>query len=231
MWWDAFSWIGFKFSFQKSFSSCCELFPNLKAASVIPYLFLFSYKTSKKPPKAQSRMLQVEKLKTSHSFLAILWLTIVTAVKEQWRKIFTHQPLPVYSIETIFFITLFLPCKFIYCTRQEPEQGERAVVSSSPWRSCAQGPHLRHPAHCGAGATAEQSSRRWFSSSANTERFSALAHHLSSVPSILGGWKQSSAGRGAGNGLLEGELNTKVCHCPAGTGELAGKLDMIHSLS
>ena len=121
MWWDAFSWIGIKFLLQKSFSSCCELFPNLKAASVILYLFLFSYKTSKRPPMAQSRILQVEKLKTLHSFLA---------VKELWQKIFTHQPLPVYSIKSIFFITVFLLSMFICCTRQEPEKGERAGVRS-----------------------------------------------------------------------------------------------------
>lgn len=50
------------------YSSCCELFSNPRAGSVIPYLFLFSYTTSTRPPKAQSRRLQVGKLKTSRSF-------------------------------------------------------------------------------------------------------------------------------------------------------------------
>lgn len=151
---------------------------------------------------ARSRTLQVEKLKTSHSFFSIGWLSIITAVKELWQKIFTHQSLPVSSIKSVFFVTLFLLSRFICCTRQEPEKGERAGVRSSLWRSCAPGPLPHHPARCGAGATVKLSSRRWFSSSASTERSSAQAPHLSSVPSVFGrmkaeqgSWEQAAGRR------------------------------------
>lgn len=72
------------------------------------------------------RMFQGEKLKTSHFFLAIPRLTIVTAVKELRWKVFTQQRLPVYSITSIFSIMIFLLGRLICCTRQEPDKGERA---------------------------------------------------------------------------------------------------------
>lgn len=201
-----------------------SFFPNLKAASVIPYLFLFSYKTSKRPPMAQSRMLQVEKLKPSHSFLAIPWLTIISAVKELWQKILTRQPLPVYSIKSIFFITLFLLGRFICCARQEPEEREQAGVRSSPWRSCAPGPLLQHPTLWGWSNSQMIILKAIQQFCKHGEVFCMRPPICPQFPLHLGGWKQS---RGAGNRLLEGKLNTKVCHCPAGMGELAGKLDII----
>lgn len=82
------------------------------------------------------------------------------------------------------------------------------------------------PSMLSGWSNTKRPSPRQFSSSANTERFSAEAHHLLSVPSLR---EDDSRARQAeaGNRLLERELNTRVCHCPAGTGELARKLDMI----
>lgn len=114
----------FKFLFQKAFSNCCLASPQPERCTT-PYLFLFSYKRFKTPPMKWIRMLQVEKLKTSHFLLAIPWLTIITAVKELWRTLFTQQPLPVYSITSTFFIMIFLLGR-LCCTRQEPDKGGRA---------------------------------------------------------------------------------------------------------
>lgn len=172
------------------------------------------------------RMFQGEKLKTSHFFLAIPRLTIVTAVKELRWKVFTQQCLPVYSITSIFFIMIFLLGRLICCTRQEPDKGERA--GPAHWEA------VLWVHSCTTQHTAGLQQQQPNGLRGALAALQALRGFLCGLPICpqfllcLGGEKQIS---GAGNRLLRSwkESWTKVCYCPEGMGEIAGKLDMINA--
>lgn len=127
------------------------------------------------------------------------WLTIITAANELWWKLYTNSPslfIALHPSSSWWFSSLAGSSAALGRKQtKEREQGQ------SMEKLCSGCTPAAPSTLCHWGNTQSQTR---FSSSASTESFSAWASPLSSAPSGFEGRMQI---RGAGNRLLEGELN------------------------